>query len=244
MKLVVKQQEQILKKRGIAVEGPDQVRSKYREIQAEMLGRKAIGTIAVGLTTALMMQDRITGDGLYDKEKQRVRSDAGWKKRSIKGLDGKYYSYEILGPGIADWIAFTANVMDNFDVLGEENVGQYLHASAFVLAATFTDKSFLAGIEPMYDILNGNGSAINRWASSFLPSAVMPGASLMAEIGRVMSPNLRVVEEDLFAMIANRTPLKATLPEQIDYLYGDKVNDFEATIGGFHASSCSYLYTI
>ena len=56
-------------------------------------------------------------------------------------------------------------------------IGEQLHAAGFVLSCFFTDKSMLAGIEPIYDISQGNVAAINRWASSFLPSATMPGAS-------------------------------------------------------------------
>ena len=37
------------------------------------------------------------------------------------GPDGKYYSYEWLGP-LADWVAFVANVGDNFDMLGQAQV--------------------------------------------------------------------------------------------------------------------------
>jgi hypothetical protein len=83
----------------------------------------------------------------------------------------------------------------------------------------------LAGIEPIYDIVNGNGAAINRWSSSFVPSAVLPGSSQMAELTRLISPNLRVVEEQFFAMLANRTPAKLALPEQYDWITGEKIND-------------------
>jgi len=93
----------------------------------------------------------------------------------------------------------------------------------FVLSASITDKSMLAGIEPLYDILSGNPAAINRWAASFLPGATVPGSSQMAELTRLMAPNLRVVEENLAAMIANRTPLKAALPEEYDWIDGTKV---------------------
>ena len=51
----------------------------------------------------------------------------------------------------------------------------------------------------------------------------MPGASQLAELGRLISPNNRVVEENLMAMLDNRTPLKATLPEEYDWIDGDKV---------------------
>ena len=38
--------------------------------------------------------------------------------------------------------------------------------NGFVISASITDKSMLAGLEPLYDVLSGNPAAINRWASS------------------------------------------------------------------------------
>ena len=219
-KMPAQKVEQLLAGRGIPFDENAEI--AYNAIRAEMKGRKAIGSIAVTGAVGLFVNDSITGNGQYDRQKQRLRRDADWKPRSIRTPGGQWVSYDNLG-AISDWLAFTADIMDNYDTLGEGNVTQYLSAAGFVLSASITDKSMLAGIEPIYDILSGNPAAINRWASSFIPSATMPGASQMAELGRLISPNLRVVEENLFAMLANRTPLKATLPEQYDWIDGDKV---------------------
>ena len=212
---------QLLKARGVPLD--ENIEQAYNAIRAEMRGRKAMGALAVMGAVGLFLDDRITGNGIYDRQKQQLRRQVDWKPRSIRLPGGEWISYDSFGP-IGDWLAFTADVMDNFDVLGEGGVAQYLSASGFVLSASVTDKSMLAGIEPIYDILAGNPAAINRWASSFIPSAVMPGSSALAELGRLISPNLRVVEENLFAMLANRTPLKAALPDLYDYIDGDKIN--------------------
>ena len=37
----------------------------------------------------------------------------------------------------------------------------------YVIAANLTNKTFLAGIEPLYDVLQGNPSATARWTASF-----------------------------------------------------------------------------
>ena len=63
--------------------------------------------------------------------------------------------------------------MDNFDTLGEANLQKLLTGMGFVLSASVTDKTMLAGIEPIYDIVNGNGAAINRWAAPFTASAIV-----------------------------------------------------------------------
>ena len=196
----------------------------YTRIHQEMLGRKATGTVAVMGAATLFMNSSLTGDGVADRQTQKTRRDADMPKRSFKTPTGHWVSYDGLG-AISDWVALTANIMDNFDTLGEANLQKLLTASGFILSASVTDKTMLAGIEPIYDIVNGNGAAINRWSSSFLPSAVIPGSSQMAELTRLISPNLRVVEEQFFAMLANRTPAKLGLPEQYDWIDGDKLRE-------------------
>lgn len=216
--------EQLLKSKGIEF-NPETAEIAYNSIRAEMKGRKALGTLAVMGAGGLFLSGNITGNGIYDRQKQQLRRAAGQQPRSIKLPNGQQVSYDNLG-AITDWIALTVDIMDNFDVLAAGDLEQLMSGMGFVISASFTDKSMLAGIEPLYDILSGNPAAINRWAASFLPAATMPGASQMAELTRLMSPNLRVVEERLDAMLANRTPLKATLPDQYDWIDGDKIVDY------------------
>ena len=214
--------EELLSSRGIAMD--EFAEQNYSAIRAELKGRKAIGALATMSAVGLFMNDRITGNGHYDRQKQRLRRDADWKPRSIKAPGGNWVSYDNLGP-FGDWLALTADIMDNFDRLDEGSITQNLSAMGFILSASVTDKSMLAGIEPLYDMLSGNPAAINRWASSFLPSTVLRGSSQLAELTRLISPELRVVEENLFAMMANRTPFKGALPEQYDWIDGDKINE-------------------
>ena len=196
----------------------------YNKVRQEMKGRKAMGTVYTMGAASMFVFGNLTGDGVADRQTQRVRRDADLPKRSFKTPTGHWVSYDGLG-ALSDVVALTANIMDNFDTLGEGNLQKLLTGIGFVLSASVTDKTMLAGIEPIYDIVNGNGAAINRWSSSFVPSAVIPGSSQMAELTRLISPNLRVVEEQFFAMLANRTPAKLGLPEQYDWIDGDKLRE-------------------
>ena len=224
--------EELLQRRGIQFDQTN-VQAVYNNLRAEMKGRKAIGTLAVTGAVGLFMNDRITGNGLYNKTKQRARREYGWKPRSYKGLDGNWYSYDGLG-AVSDWLALTTDIMDNgldFDLTGKgtlrpNDIGENLRAMGFVVGASLTDKSFLSGIEPMMDVLRGDPGAINRWSASFISSATLPGASLQAELSRLMYPQLRVVDNNLLALLANRNPVaKPTLPVQYDWIDGEPVNE-------------------
>ena len=196
--------DQLLKARNIDIESMDTIakQNKIADLKYMTRGRKAIGALAVTGAVGLIMNDRITGDGLYDKETQMSRvKNSNWQKRSIKGLDGKFYSYEALGP-IADWIALTVNVADNFDMLGEAKVEHFLSKLGFVFGAAVTDRTGLSTIKPLLDILSGNEGALTRWSAGFINS-LGPLASQRGEWSRILSQGLVEVENDFMSQLEN-----------------------------------------
>ena len=71
----------------------------------------------------------------------------------------------------------------------------------------------LAGLEPMNDVLSGNPAAINRWTSSFA-SGLAPMSGLRNNIGRIMYPMLRELNQEFLEMVRNRNAyLDAVDPE-------------------------------
>ena len=225
--------DQLLKARNIDIESMDTIakQNKIADLKYAARGRKAIGALAVTGTVGLIMNDRITGDGLYDKETQMSRvKNSKWEKRSIKGLDGKFYSYEALGP-IADWLALTANVADNFDMLGEAKVEHFLSKLGFVFGAAVTDRTGLSTIKPLLDILSGNEGAMTRWSAGFINS-LGPLASQRGEWSRILSEGLLEVENDFMSQLENRNRFAGELDpsNRQPYIYspvtGEKPNGY------------------
>ena len=214
--------DELLSSRGVSLRGNKQ--AAYETIRAELKGRKAIGTLAVGTAAMLFTTDRLRGNGIYDKTRQRTRRELGWKPKTYKGLDGKWYSYDNLGP-ITDWLSLTADIMDNFDTLDEPTLELLLNKAGFVLSANLTDKTFTAGLEPLGDVLAGNPAAAARWAGSF-GSALLPGSGFRNEFARLITPQLKEVNQELEQIIANRNPgLKGQLPDLYDWMDGSKVGE-------------------
>ena len=211
----------LLEARGVSYSA-DTAESTYNIIRAELKGRKAIGTISVLGAGFLFTNDRLRGNSFYDKETQKVRRELGEKPRTYKGIDGKWYSYENLG-AISDWIALTADIMDHHDTLDESSLSLLLNKVGHVLAANLTNKSFLAGLEPMNDVLAGNPAALSRWGASFI-SGLAPGSGLRNEFSRLMTPQLKEVDQDFKQLLANRNPfLKDQLPDVHDWIDGGKI---------------------
>ena len=214
---------ELLTARGVDVSDPLQVKGKYNELRADILGRKAMGGLITGSAIALLMDDRLHGAGHYNRQVQKTRRENGWKPNSVKGLDGKWYSIEGLGP-VTNYLSLVATIGDNFDVLEPDMMGEMLKITSFVFASSFADKTYMAGIEPFLDVARGDVGAINRWASGFLSASAVRGSSQMAEIARLMDPGIKQINNDLSSMVMNRIPgAKSLLPAKYDWIDGSEV---------------------
>ena len=225
--------DEMLRARNIDVENLDSIAKQNRiaDLKYTTRGRKALGGLAVTSAIGLVMTDRLRGDGLYDKEAQRAREkQTNWKKRTYKGLDGNWYSYEWLGP-LADWVALVANISDNFDMLGEAATEKMLEKSAFVLGAAVTDRTALSTIKPLMDMLSGNEGAAARWGAGFVNS-LGPLAGQRNEWSRIFSEGMREVDNDFFSILANRNSFAGELDptNRQPYIYspvtGKKANGY------------------
>ena len=177
--------------------------NRIADLKYTTRGRKAMGFVATTSAIGLLMNGRLTGDGLMDREAQRSREkQSNWKKRSIMGPDGKWYSYEWLGP-LADWVAFVANVGDNFDMLGQAPTERFFEKAMFILGASVTDRTGLSTLKPLMDMLSGNPGAGQRWAAGFTNS-LGPLAGQRGEWSRIFSQGLMETNDDFLSAIANR----------------------------------------
>ena len=185
----------------------------FDQMRREAKGRMAVGSLSVLAVTTMMTQDRLRGTGHWDKERQRVRTDLGWKKKTYLGTDGKWHSYDWLGP-IGDWIAAVADLRDNFNLISTPAQEKTAEKLMYVLASAITDRSVMAMVEPMNDVLAGNSSAATRWGANFLNSTI-PLAGARNQFGRLLSEGLKEVDDDLVQLWRNRN-------NYLDVLDGEK----------------------
>jgi len=219
---------EILTSKGIKVTGNQTIDLQaFQNLRAEIRGRKAIGTATIMGASWLFMNDRLHGNGHYDTQRQQVRRELNWKPRSVQAWDGNWYSYDGLGP-LGDFLAMTADVMDNFDSVTENDLESMLNKMGFLLSANLTNKSMLAGLEPMNDVLSGNPAAMNRWAASFA-SSLAPLSGARNELGRILSPQLRELDMEFTQLLRNRNKAldllnpSGALPVAYDWIDGDEI---------------------
>jgi len=202
----------ILKSKGKPID--EFAMDTFETIRYEVKGKVAIGSLMTTLAFFAATNDRCTGNGHYNKaiQKQRIRS--GWKAKSCKAPGtNKQVSYEWMGP-IGDWMSLMVDTVDNFDSLTSSQIEDVREKLTFVLGAALTNRSVLSQLEPMFDVLQGNGAAASRWATSF-GNNFAPLGSLRNELGKVMYPELRQIRSELNEHLRNRNAwLDAFDPER------------------------------
>ena len=215
----------ILQERGIPFD--DMAEKRFRSLQMEYKGRVGMANTLLAGIGFYTLTDRIRGDGHYDKETQRVREENEWKKRTIQWIDGKWYSYDGFGPA-SDFIAFAATVMDNFDLVSTPVQEEWHLKLAFMLASSITNRSVLTGIQPFTDILSGNPGSWARWSASY-SSSLLPASGARADLGRLLYPAMRQLEQEYGQMMRNRNAWmdavdpSGALPVAYDYIDGEPI---------------------
>ena len=225
--------QQALAKKGMGDLPVDQQIQQFIHLRHQAKARWGMGTMFSMLAVNAFLQDGITGDGHFDPKIQRAREEQQWQARSFK-IPGtnKYMSYDFLGP-IADVIATTINVADNWETLGEQGVETMLQKISFFLAANMEDKAMVTSFKSALDVINRDEGAINRWAAGMV-NDMIPGAGQRSEWGRLMANERRELNRTMDGYFRNRNkfvdalaPEGARMPISKDWIYGRPVDGTE-----------------
>ena len=200
--------------------------AQLAEQKALIKGRIATGYMTVGAATGLYTTGRLTGNGPANREQRNAWIKSGkWRPRSIK-LGNKWVNYDGLEP-FASFLALVADIGDNASTLGEAGTEEMFRKAGYIIAMNLTNKSFLAGLQPLTDILAFDGARGQVWAAN-LTNNFIPWSGARNEIANVINPGLREVERDFMTTIANRNPfMRGQLPVQFDPLNGEMIRDFD-----------------
>jgi hypothetical protein len=198
--------DDLLSQRGYQINNMSSIQklNTIADLKNRVRGKKAIAAFVTTAVTGAILDGSLTGDGIYDKQAQQSRiKNSNWKARTFKVGDRRVEYEDIIGPGMANWVATYANIMDNFDLLGEAKVENLRSKMMFILGAAFTDKSVLSTLGPITEMLQQNNFAVDRWAAGELNSlGHLAGARGTAS--KIIDSGLREVNYDLIGLIQNR----------------------------------------
>lgn len=202
--------------------------AQLTEAQAVMRGRIATGYLTVASAVGLYLSGGLTGNGPADREVRNAWIQSGWIPRSIK-LGDKWVSYDSLEP-FTSFISMVADIGDNANMLGETATENWYRKLGYLIAMNVSNKSFLAGLGPLNEVLSMNPAQSAVWVSNVINNQ-LPWAGVRNELSNVFNPGMRELDTDWrkgIQTITNRNPLlKDSLPKKFDLLDGSVVREHE-----------------
>jgi len=198
---------------------------EFDKLRAEIRGRVYLGTALIYKAQDLWFQGRLRGDGNADAGRQRTRNQLGWKAGTVQTDDGNWVDISWLGPH-GQWLKLIGTFMDNFfDNIDPVSAENFYSKMAFVIASGFTNQSMYGALEPMMDVMDGNSVAAQRWAAN-MTSNLAPLSAVRKQIGDIMYPGLRVMEQEYQSFFLNRNrflPAAQEMPNLHDWFEGQQV---------------------
>jgi len=201
----------------------------FEYLKREYRGRLAFSSLLVASLGAYAMAGNIRGNGAVNPNERKLHRDSlGWRPKEIK-IAGKWVSFAGL-----DTIEPILTLMGDYAFhardISPEKSGEMMDQLTWTIAATFLDKTYLKGLEPLIKIVNGDETALNRFVAN-TARGYIPAAGAMGVLANAISSSQKDIYNDFMGYIKNRLPgFNATLPEQIDFWTGKPLNDIDNPI--------------
>jgi hypothetical protein len=217
------------------------IRSGDELLIAELKGREAIGTMTVGLVGMAALNGLITGNGPVDPEERTIWLNRGYRPMSLKVGDA-WISYQSIEP-LSTIMATVADIAMLANMGAAEAAERAGGQVAFAIAAAVTEKSYLAGLAGLSEMLDprnmtadGVTKGILNTANNFLPYA---GARRM--LANAIDPYMKEVDSELKKVLNTALPgYKLLGPTKIDFLTGEEV---ESSAGGLYNAISPIRYS-
>ena len=191
-------------------------------------GRIATGYMLSSIAFGAALTGNMTGMMPYDKETRDL-----WRVNKIQPNSFKigdtYISYGDLEP-YNSILTSVANVANYQYALGEDVRDNFLEKISFMLAAVVVDKSMLAGVEDLAQVLSGQTSEIQlQRIVAKLARSSAPYSGLSAQLGNLIDENDRIARGFAETLIKRDVMFKSALPAKYDILTpGKKPSKFSA----------------
>ena len=184
---------------------------------AILKGREATGAMLVSLAIGASLTGNMTGMMPYDKETRDLWRANKVQPNSFK-IGDTYISYGDIEP-FNSILTSVANVINYQYALGEDVRDNMLEKIMFMATAVVVDKSMLAGVEDLAQVLSGSTSeiALQRIAAKLLRSQV-PYSGLSAQLGNLVDENERISRGFWETLIKRDLAFKTSLPPKYDIL--------------------------
>lgn len=198
----------------------------YQNLKAEYKGRIAFGSLISAGLLSYAVGGNIRGNGpVNGAERRAMRDNYGWKPKHIN-IGGQWVSYAGLEP--FDTLLTVIGDLGYYATdIGSELTEDVLHKLSWTIAAGFTNKTFMSGLEPLVKLAAGDSTAFARLIAnegrSFIPLSGAAGV-----LSNAISSSQKDIHADFIGYIQNNIPgVNTLLPERIDVWTGKPINDID-----------------
>ena len=173
---------------------------------AEMEGREATGSLLVGTMLMLGLTTEITGNLPHDPNERKAWRSEGRPAMSIKVGD-KWVSYASFEP-INSMLSIVADAMRLVKIGGADAASNVMRQLQYSIMAAYTEKSFLAGISTLGEMLNPRSLTDPSGMAFVLNSAntVLPYSGVRRAFANSLDPYLKETRGELDRMLVAAAP--------------------------------------
>ena len=213
----------------LATKGIDYSEDAWMAFKQETRGRVILGTSIMGYAGSMWASGNMTGNGPYDPTTNSMnRNLAEEPVRSWRLAPGMpWISYDGVEP-ISSLLAITVDLFENFDTLGKGRFEDILQKNAFIFADNITNKTFMQGLRPLLDVASGRPTtALTKHVANTM------SISVVNQLGRVIDPAYRIVEDDFMSQMRNKYSVldvldkEGALPYDYNIVTGEQVKPHE-----------------
>ncbi len=201
-------------------------RAIFDNLRAEYKGRMAFGSMLLSAGFAYAMAGNIRSNGPVNaNERKLMRDNFGWKPKHIKIL-GKWVSYAGNEP-FDSLLTLVGDIAYYSNDIGSAATDEFMQKALWTITAGFTNKTFMAGLDPLVKLFSGDTSQGTRLAANEV-RAFIPMSGAAGVLAKAISSTAKDIDNDLLGFVANRLPIaNAYLPERIDVWTGKPINDID-----------------
>lgn len=173
---------------------------------AEMEGREATGSLLVGTMLMLGLSTDVTGNLPHDPNERQAWRAEGRPAMSIKVGD-KWVSYASFEP-INSMLSIVADAMRLVKIGGADAASNVMRQLQYSIMAAYTDKSFLAGIATLGEMINPKSLSDPSGMNFILNSAntILPYSGVRRAFANALDPYLKETRGELDRMLVSAAP--------------------------------------
>ncbi|WJZ48570.1 internal virion protein [Synechococcus phage DSL-LC07] len=218
--------KEALMEHGIAYDGVPNGMAIFKGLEAEYRGRVAFGALTASSLLGYALGGNIRGNGpINPGERKKLRDNFGWQPKTIN-VAGKWVSYAGYEP-LDTILTLVGDLAYYSRDIGSTLTESYTDKLAWTISATFVNKSWTAGLEPVVAVANGDETAISRFLANEVRAAI-PMSGALGVVSNAITSSQKDIYKDLVGYVTNKVPgFSSQLPEQIDIYTGKPLNDID-----------------